>query len=121
MIWALLALLGIPIWFIAVVLLAAFRNRNHARANPDIFEFKRRKGDGWQRGKSYARWVSDAMIVHSGIALMKACWVSVMLVDLTLCGLRRDKRAQPSRRPGHVSRPSHASSHPSTVDRLPPR
>jgi len=70
MIWALLALLGIPIWFIAVVLLAAFRNRNHVRANPDIFEFEHRKGDGWQRGKSHARWVSDVMILHSGIALM---------------------------------------------------
>lgn len=83
MIWALLALLGIPIWFIAVVLLAAFRNRNHVRANPDIFEFKHKKGDGWQRGKSFARWVSDVMIVHSGIALIRVDAAQIEDVSVT--------------------------------------
>jgi len=71
-IWALLALLGIPIWFIAVVLIADFRNRNAVRSNPVVFEFKHKKGEGWQRGTSYARWVSDVLIVHSGIALIRS-------------------------------------------------
>ena len=57
MTWALLALLGIPLRFIAVVLIAAFRNRNAVRSSPDVFEFKLKKGDGWARLKSFALWV----------------------------------------------------------------
>ena len=45
MIWATLVLLGIPIWLIAVVLIAAFRNRNKVRANTDVFEYKFKAGD----------------------------------------------------------------------------
>jgi len=71
LIWATLALLGIPIWFIAMILIAAFKNRNTVRSNPDVFEFKLEKGDGWTRKKSYARWVSDVLIVHTGIALIR--------------------------------------------------
>ena len=71
MIWATLALLGIPIWLIAVVLVAAFRNRNKVRRNPEVFEYKVQKGDGWQRKKGYARWVSDVLIYHAGIALIR--------------------------------------------------
>ena len=71
MIWATLALLGIPIWLIAIVLIAAFRNRNKVRANPDMFEYKLKKSDGWKRGKGYARWVSDVLIYHAGIALIR--------------------------------------------------
>ena len=69
---ALLALLGIPLWFIAVVLIAAFRNRKAVRSNPDVFAFKLKKGDSWARGKSFARWVSDVLIVHTGIALIRS-------------------------------------------------
>ena len=72
MIRALLALLGIPLWFIAVVLTAAFRNRNAVRSNPDVFEFKLKNGDGWARSKKFARWVSDVLIVHTGIALIRS-------------------------------------------------
>ena len=71
MIWATLVLLGIPIWLIAVVLIAAFRNRNKVRANTDIFGYKLKAGDGWKRKKGYARWVSDVLIYHAGIALIR--------------------------------------------------
>lgn len=71
MIWATLALLGIPIWLIAIVLVAAFRNRNKVRANPDVFAYKLKAGDGWKRKKGYARWVSDVLIYHAGIALIR--------------------------------------------------
>ena len=70
-IWATLALLGIPIWFIAVVLIAVFRNRKTVRSNPQVYEFRRKKGDGWQRGMNDARWVSDVLIAHSGLALIR--------------------------------------------------
>lgn len=56
MIWATLALLGIPIWFIAVVLIAAFKNRNAVRSNPNEFACRLKKGDGWRRKKGCARW-----------------------------------------------------------------
>lgn len=81
MIWALLALLGIPIWFIAVVLIAAFRNRKTVRSNPDVFEYKLKKNDGWKRGKGYARWVSDVLIFHAGIALIRSDAVQVVTVE----------------------------------------
>ena len=71
MIWALLALLGIPIWFIAAVLVVAFRNRSSVRSSPDVFEFVERKGDGWARRPGYARMVSDVVIVHVGLALIR--------------------------------------------------
>jgi hypothetical protein len=80
-IWATLALLGIPIWFIALILIAAFKNRKNVRSNPDIFEFKTKKGDGWARGKSYARWVSDVLIVHTGIALIRTAAAQVKAIN----------------------------------------
>lgn len=82
MIWATLALLGIPIWFIAVVLIAAFRNRNAVRSNPNEFEYKLKKGDGWRRKKGYARWVSDVLIFHAGIALIRSEAVQVDDVEI---------------------------------------
>lgn len=82
MIWATLALLGIPIWFIALILIAAFKNRKNVRSNPDIFEFRTKKGDGWARGKSYARWVSDVLIVHTGIALIRTAAAQVEAISV---------------------------------------
>lgn len=72
MIWALLALLGIPIWFIAVILVAVFRNRRQVRSRPDVFRFVDKTEDGWGRSVGYARWVSDVLIVHKGPALVGA-------------------------------------------------
>ncbi len=72
MIWALLAFLGIPIWFIGVILLAVFRNRRQVRSRPDIFRFLETKEGGWRRSVGYARWVSDVLIVHKGPALVGA-------------------------------------------------
>ena len=81
MIWATLALLGIPIWFIAVILIAAFKNRNAVRSNQAELEYKLKKGDGWKRGKGYARWVSDVLIFHSGIALIRSDAIKVESVE----------------------------------------
>jgi hypothetical protein len=69
-IWATLALLGIPIWFIVVILLAVFRNRKMVRARPDVFRFVERNDDKWARGVGYARWVSDVVIIHKGPGLV---------------------------------------------------
>ena len=82
MIWATLALLGIPIWFIALTLIVVFKNRKTVRSNPDIFEFKTKKGDGWARRKSYARWVSDVLIVHTGMALIRTAADQVAAINI---------------------------------------
>jgi hypothetical protein len=70
MIWALLALLGIPIWFIAIILVAVLRNRRRVRSRPDVFRFVDATDEGWRRTVGYARWVSDVLIVHTGPALV---------------------------------------------------
>jgi hypothetical protein len=81
MIWALLALLGIPIWFIAAILIAAFRSRKTIRSNPDVFAYKLGKNDKWQRGSGYARWVSDVVVFHAGIALIRSDAVHVTAME----------------------------------------
>ncbi len=55
MIWALLAFLGIPIWFIAVILVAVFRNRRQVRSRPEVFRFLEKTDGGWGRSVGYAR------------------------------------------------------------------
>jgi hypothetical protein len=82
LIWATLIFLGIPIWFIALILIAAFKNRNTVRSNPDMFEFKAKKGDGWTRRKSYSRWVSDVLIVHTGIGLIRTAAAQVETINV---------------------------------------
>jgi hypothetical protein len=64
-----------------LILIAAFKNRNTVRSEPDIFEFKPKKGDGWTRRKSYARWVSDVLVVHTGIALIRTAAAQVEAIN----------------------------------------
>lgn len=71
MIWALLALLGIPLWFIAVALLTVIRNRRQVRSSPDVFAYVAGTDTGWSRRPGYARWVSDVLLVHRGPALIR--------------------------------------------------
>ena len=82
MIWALLALLGIPLWFIALALIAVFKNRSMVRKSQGVFEFKSRNDKGWARSKSFGRWVSDVLIVHTGIALLRSAAAQVLRVHV---------------------------------------
>ena len=84
MIWALLAFLGIPIWFLAVMLIAVFGNRRKVLARPDIFRFVEKTDDGWNRSAGVARWVSDVLIVHRGPALVSTDAAQVVSVEV--CG-----------------------------------
>ena len=52
----------------------------------DEFSYKLKKGDGWQRKKGYARWVSDVLIFHVGIALIRS---DAVQVDMGLFGFQR--------------------------------
>ena len=83
MIWALLALLGIPLWFIATILGVVFLNRRQVTSSSDVFMFFERKGDGWKRRPGYARLVSDVVIVHHGPALVRS--EARQVTDVEVC------------------------------------
>ena len=73
MIWALLALLGIPIWLILGALAAAFFTRRNFKAKPGVFPLRVREIEagepGKWGGKLYARWVHDVLLANKGIGL----------------------------------------------------
>ena len=82
MIWALLAVLGVPLWLLAVLLVAVFRNRRKVLARTDIFRFVTKTDNGWSRSAGVARWVSDVLIVHKGPALVNTDAAQVVSVDV---------------------------------------
>ncbi len=74
MIWALLALLGIPIWLIVGALTAAFFTRRNFKARPGVFPLRVRQTkagetDSKWSGKLHARWVHDVLLANKGIGL----------------------------------------------------
>ncbi len=73
MIWALLAILGVPIWLIVGALTAAVISRRRFKAQPGVFRIKLRPvdEDRWPRRTAYGRLVHDVLIVNSGIALIR--------------------------------------------------
>ena len=74
MIWALLAILGIPIWLIVGALIAIWQIRRAIKRQPGVFEVSVRAAgaDTWPRQPSYARVVRDVLVLNSGVALLRA-------------------------------------------------
>ena len=80
MIWALLAFLGIPLWLIAIGLIASFWNRHNVVDTPKVFPCKLRGTSGdpaglgskFPRFSNYALWVHDVLTVKSGLPLIKS-------------------------------------------------
>lgn len=72
MIWALLALLGVPIWIIVGVLGAAVVSRRRFQQTEGVFPVRIRTSvhEKFQR-KAHARWVHDVLIVNKGLALAR--------------------------------------------------
>lgn len=75
MIWALLALLGVPIWLVLGALGASLWNRRRFLSQPGVFALRVRPLESgvpgaWRR-KAYGRWVRDVLLVNSGIALVR--------------------------------------------------
>jgi len=76
MVWALLVLLGVPLWLVVGALLLALRHRRRFRRRPEAFACKLRLLSGgfdgltstYPRGVAYAVWVHDVLIVHYGLA-----------------------------------------------------
>jgi hypothetical protein len=79
MIWAVLALLGVPIWLIAGMLGVAFWSRRRFKRAPGVFRCKLRATSGdapgiadhWPRASAYGRWVHDVLLVQKGVALVR--------------------------------------------------
>lgn len=73
MIWALLALLGVPIWLIVGVLGGVWLTRRAFRQQPGVFEVAVRAADAekWPRGVADGRIVSDVLIINRGAALLR--------------------------------------------------
>jgi len=83
MIWALLALLGIPLWFIGSSLTAVVLHRSSVRKDVRTFAFKGSKSDGsWYRRTSFARWESDVFIEFQGPGLVRTDIAQVALVEV---------------------------------------
>lgn len=74
MIWALLAILGVPIWLIVGILLGIWLSRRAFKQQPGVFELVvRSSGDTkWPRGANSGRIVSDVLIINRGPALLRA-------------------------------------------------
>jgi hypothetical protein len=80
MLWALLAILGVPIWLVVGGLSLALWNRHKVKQQPGVFPIKLRVDSGsvhgfdekWKPMTFYALWVHDVLVVQKGLGLMRA-------------------------------------------------
>ena len=95
MIWALLALLGVPIWLVVGALVAVWQIRRAVKRQPGVFEVSVRTAgaDTWPRQPSYARVVRDVLVLIRGLALLRVEVHPVQAVSE--CDL-----GEPPRKPG---------------------
>lgn len=85
MIWALLALLGVPIWLVLGGLAGAFWSRHEFRKQAGVFAAKLRLesgafpgfSDDWRRTSSYCVWAHRVLLVYKGLALIRVTPVPV--------------------------------------------
>jgi hypothetical protein len=97
MVAVILAVLGVPIWLVAGMLLGALYSRRRYRRAPGVFRCKIRQlsrgtssdsgdldGDestpAWGRAPAYARWVHDVLLVSRGVALVRLAALPVAAV-----------------------------------------
>ena len=74
MIWALLALIGVPIWLILTALGGALWSRRSFRRQPGVFKVATRDAgaESWKRTSTgYARCISNVFVINIGLALMR--------------------------------------------------
>jgi hypothetical protein len=73
MIWALLAILGVPMWLLVGVLLTVLWSRRSVKGDPDVIRMKERdaNAEGWPRRVVYGRFVHDVLVIHLGPALVR--------------------------------------------------
>jgi len=75
MLWAALAILGVPIWLILGALAIVLWNRRKIKKQPGIFAVKLRLESGSFPGfkdkaaTGYCEWVHDVLLVHKGLLM----------------------------------------------------
>ncbi|MGI9667890.1 MAG: hypothetical protein ACR2N2_12485 [Acidimicrobiia bacterium] len=74
MFWALMALLGVPIWLVVGGLVAALLSRRNFQSQPNVFATRVRRIEAglpakWSH-KLHARWVHDVLLANKGLALV---------------------------------------------------
>jgi hypothetical protein len=72
-IWALLAVAGVPLWLIVGALAGTLWSRRRFRAQDGVFRIAIRDPgqDSWPRVAAYGRLVRDVLIVNRGAALVR--------------------------------------------------
>jgi hypothetical protein len=73
MLWATLAILGIPIWLVLGALGASQWSRRRFKAQPGVFRLAWRASgaEKWPRMGAYGRVIHDVVVVTRGIALVR--------------------------------------------------
>jgi hypothetical protein len=94
MIWALLAMLGVPIWLIVGVLLSVWLSRKKFRAQDGVFALSiRPQGEKkWPRTVAYVRCFRGVIAINRGVALANT---SIHEID----GVGELKLDEPPRKP----------------------
>jgi hypothetical protein len=74
MVWALLAILGVPIWLILGALIGGYWARRRFIKSAGVFPMRIRvpssEDDKWS-GKQHGQWIHDVMLVNKGYAKVR--------------------------------------------------
>jgi hypothetical protein len=85
MVAILLTILGVPLWLVAGMVLAALYSRRRFKQAPGVFRCKLRLVSGtmdglkarWGRAPAYGRWIHDVLLISQGVALVRVVPVPV--------------------------------------------
>jgi hypothetical protein len=86
MVAILLAVLGVPLWLVAGMVLGALYSRHRFKQAPGVFRCRLRLVAGtvgslkttWARAPAYGRWVHDVLVVNQGLALVRVLPIPVV-------------------------------------------
>lgn len=83
MIWALLAILGVPIWLVLGVLLGVVLTRRAFQRQPDVFvvAVRAEHAEKWPRRPTYGRIVGNVFVLNRGAALLRTAIRAVAAVS----------------------------------------
>src|SRR4051812_26773980 len=84
MIWAILVLLGVPLWLVIGVIGGTLWSRHQFHRQHGVFPLALRKpgNDKWPRLPAYGRVISDVFVVNRGVALQRTLIHRVVGADV---------------------------------------
>jgi hypothetical protein len=74
MVWALLAILGVPIWLVLGALIGGYLSRRRFLKSSGVFPMRMRPDpseDAKWSGKLHGRWIHDVMLLNTGYAKVR--------------------------------------------------